>query len=99
MIGREMRVALDHHRRFPAAEPLQLVRRCTGLAMPRCPGVPQIVPAEVLDTGTLQSIPPGIERHGNRTAILRLIRAYPSMPALEIDARPFQPHDIRLPQA
>src|SRR5439155_21257472 len=54
MIGREMRVAFDHHRRTPTTEALQLVRRRPRLAMPRGPGVPCIVPAEILDAGTLQ---------------------------------------------
>src|SRR5438105_8045825 len=109
MIGREMRVAFDHHRRTPTTEALQLVRRRPSLAMPRGPGVPCIVPAEILDPGALQGFSPcqgvgtpkrlssirkhpyrvltqlppqylqggRVERHGNRLAILRLLRAHP----------------------
>ena len=58
MVGRQMRVAFDHHQRPPAAESLQLVRWRPRLAVPGCPGMPQIMPAEIFDAGTLQRSPP-----------------------------------------
>ena len=51
-----MGLAFDHHRRAPTTKPLQLVRWCARLAMPRGPGVPGIVPAEILDPSTAVQI-------------------------------------------
>jgi len=76
-----VRIAFDHHRRAPAAQPLQLMRRRAHLTMPRGAGVPQIVPAEVLDTSTLQrsnqrvGTPRGLPRYLNtRTECLHSCR-------------------------
>jgi hypothetical protein len=37
MLGRELRVAVDHHPRLPPAQVLQLIAARTGLPMPRAP--------------------------------------------------------------
>ena len=58
MLGRQMRIALDHHRRAPAAQPLQLVSRCARLAVPGGPRMPQVVPAKISDPGTFQGVSP-----------------------------------------
>ena len=47
MLGGELRIAVDHHPRFPAAQILQLIAARAGLAMPRRRGMPEIVEPEV----------------------------------------------------
>jgi len=46
-------VLLHHLDGFPAAELLQNHQRRTVLHMPTCPGMAQIVPAEVFDTSNI----------------------------------------------
>ena len=60
MIRREVRVAPHHRRRLPAPKLLQDMQRGPVLHVPRGPGVPQIVPAEVLDSGALQRLVPSL---------------------------------------
>src|SRR5262245_52708645 len=53
-----MRVPPHHLVRGPATELLEHRRRSTGLDMPARPGVSQVMPAKVLDAGTLESLSP-----------------------------------------
>lgn len=48
-----MRIPLHHALCLPASKSLQFVRRRPSLAVPRSKRVPQVVPAEVLDPGSL----------------------------------------------
>lgn len=47
MLGAELRVAVHHRSRLPAAQFLQLVAARASLPMPRSPGVPQVVKAKI----------------------------------------------------
>src|ERR1700674_2254252 len=99
MVGREMRVAFDHHRRTPTTEALQLVRRCPRLAMPRGPGVPCIVPAEILDAGTFQGFSPG-PRIGIRQWLPGIrkhaLRVLAELPAQDLHRGSVERHGDRL---
>jgi hypothetical protein len=53
VLGVQVRVAADHLRGLPAAELLQREERRAVLHVPTRPGMPEIVPAEVLDAGAL----------------------------------------------
>jgi len=48
MVGRMVRVSLNHRSRFPAPQALQLMRWRSRLPMPRRPGMAQVMPAEIL---------------------------------------------------
>ena len=52
-LGGYMRISLDHLLCFPTTEPLQLVCRGARLPVPRRECVPEIVPAEILNSGPL----------------------------------------------
>lgn len=58
MGAREVRIALNHARAFPSAQLLQDVQRRPGLGHPACPGVAQVVPAEVDDSSPFQRLVP-----------------------------------------
>src|SRR5438105_2959321 len=60
MIGRQMRIAFDHHRRAPATETLQLMRWRPRLTMPSCPRVADIVPAKILDSSPFERFLPRV---------------------------------------
>src|SRR5215471_5049314 len=47
MFRSELRVAIDHHTRLPAAQFLELVATRAGLPVPRSPRVPQVVETEI----------------------------------------------------
>ena len=53
MLGPELRVAVHHHARFPAAKILELIAARTDLAVPRCPRMPEIVKPEIRNAGFL----------------------------------------------
>ena len=45
----QVRITPYHLRRFPTAQLLQYMQRCALLYMPARPGLPQVMPAEILD--------------------------------------------------
>lgn len=49
-----MRVAENHPVGLPAAKSHELMQRCACHDVPRCPGVPQVVPAKVRDLRLVQ---------------------------------------------
>ena len=57
-LGRDVRIALDHHAGLPSAEALELMRRRFGLSVPSGERVPQIMAAEVRDTRVPQRVRP-----------------------------------------
>src|SRR5665213_3743124 len=60
MFGRKVRIAPHHLRTLPSAQLLQCMQRRAMLHMPARPGVPQVVPAEVLDARALQRAVPSL---------------------------------------
>ena len=60
MLGREMCIPPHHLRAFPPAQLLQGIRRRAVLHTPAGPGVPQVMPAEVLDTRAVQRLIPSL---------------------------------------
>lgn len=52
-----------HGLSFPTAKPLEFMRRRTGLKMPSGEGMPQIMPAEILDSSPLQCVVPCLHVH------------------------------------
>ena len=59
LLRREVRVAPHHLARLPRTELLQFRHRGAGHHVPCGPDVPQVVPAEILDAGAPECIPPG----------------------------------------
>jgi hypothetical protein len=57
MTDGEMRVTPHHRRCLPAAEFLQDMQRGPVLHVPARPSVPEIVPAEILDSAVLPTLP------------------------------------------
>ncbi len=55
-----MRVAAHYFRRSPAAHLLQRIQRRAVLHVPARPRMPQVMPAEVLNTGALQGGVPAL---------------------------------------
>lgn len=55
---RQMRVAADHGRGLPTAQFLQGMQRSPGLDVPTGPGMPQVVPPEIVDAGAHQCLSP-----------------------------------------
>jgi len=60
MASGEMRVSPHHPLALPSGELLQGKKWRSALHVPAGPGVPKIVPAEVLDTGALQRLAPSL---------------------------------------
>ena len=54
MVSGQVRVAPHHRGRLPSAQFLQCEQRRAALHMPRGPGVPQVVSAEIRDPGAFQ---------------------------------------------
>lgn len=61
MVSRQVRILLHHLRRRPSAQLLQYVLRGAFLNVPACPGVPEVMPAEILDAYTLSIFAVSIE--------------------------------------
>lgn len=57
---RDMRITLRHGPGFPTAQALQFVRRSSGLTMPSCERMGQIIPPKILNPGPLQCIAPSL---------------------------------------
>ena len=55
MIGSQVGITLHHRPGPPTAQALQLMRRRYSLSLPGGPGMPQIVPAEILDAHSAPS--------------------------------------------
>jgi hypothetical protein len=51
-----MGVSLDHCLRLPTTKSLEFVGRSTRFPVPGSEGMPQVVPAEILDPGVLQLV-------------------------------------------
>jgi hypothetical protein len=60
MLGRELRIAIHHLTRLPAAQVFQLVAGRSRLPMPRSPGVPQVMKAQVREARFLDRPPPNL---------------------------------------
>lgn len=60
MLGGELCIAIHHLPRLPAAQVLQLVARRSRLPMPGCPGVPQVMEAQIRETRLLDRPPPDL---------------------------------------
>src|SRR2546427_12313196 len=58
MLGRELRIAIDHHPRFPAAQVLELIAARPGLAMPRRPRVSKVVEPGIRNSGFTYCVVP-----------------------------------------
>ena len=56
----EVCVPPHHLRALPAAKLLQCEQWRSALHVPACPGVPQVVPTEITDAGTLECAVPGL---------------------------------------
>ncbi len=76
------------------------------LRQPACPGVPKVVPAEVLDArplDVLSNLPTQnshrrfIPGHMDVPTAFCLVCVNPDRPAVKICLRPLQPHNIGLP--
>ncbi len=59
MIRCQVGIALHHRTGSPPTQVLQLMGRCSSLPLPGRPGVPQVVPAEVLNPRPLPGCMPG----------------------------------------
>lgn len=57
---RNVSISLNHGLCLPPAQALQFVRRCSCLAVPGCKRMPQVIPAEAVNTRQLQCLAPGL---------------------------------------
>ena len=71
MVGGKMRVTPHHVRTLPATHLLQCEQRSARLHVPARPGMPQVMPAKILDPGGLKSGIPGLGASNRRVCTER----------------------------
>src|SRR4051812_28299758 len=99
MLGGEMRVSPHHLHRFPATEFLKRVKRRAALHVPVRPGVPQVVPTEILDAHSLERVIPSLGAdlaNCVTTKAKHVRRMFPDLAVDHVDGMRVERHGYRL---